>query len=267
MGGLSLLTIINQWLGFFSVRNQARGRIYSIVGFIANFYLLYVGVRLVINHQLWGWLILLAFLILFYFSILNIIYYFTDKVMKWDISPFVDKILGGGKEEEEALKTVPANGLYSRDQVLDTSIFADYEQRQNLDYLFQQMKEAKLVSSNYGQMSHFKIKDYLAEHSSIEANYPGTLLPYFDMKYAPNGLVIYGGINEISARPIGLITKVGLSDAILAVREYHLSLASVVLHGGEGLVVDQATGKAVKRNLPIHLTAEVAYQKRINNNI
>ncbi len=261
--GIGLLTLINQWLGFFSVRNKARGRIYSLVGLAANFYLLYIGIRLVINQQVWGWLILLAFIVLLYFSILNIIYYFTDKTVKWDISPIIDRALGGSSSEEEAaLKTVPANGLYTRDQVLDTVIVSDYEQQQNLNFLFQQMQEAKLVSNGYGQMSHASIKKYLAENGTISANHPGSLIPYFDMKYVPNGLIIYGGINEIAASPIGLITKVGLSDAITALQGYHLSLASAVIHGGTGQVLDPETGKTVTVHIPIFVTAEVAYQRR-----
>ncbi|EHN58448.1 DUF6681 family protein [Oenococcus kitaharae] len=261
--GIGLLALINQWLGFFSVRNQARGRIYSIVGFIANFYLLYVGVRLIINRQIWGIVFLLAFVVLLYFSVLNMIYYFTDKTVKWDISPLIDHFLGGDKAEEEAaLKTVPANGLYRRDQVLGTVIVSSLEEQENLSNLYQRMLQAKLIEQNYGHFSRSQIKRYLLAHETISANYPGTLLPYFDLKYVPSGLLIYGGMNQFSARPIGVIVKVGLSDAMTALQGYQLSLASVVIHGGQGRQLDPTHSKIVAVSLANYITAEVAYKKR-----
>lgn len=261
--GIGLLALINQWLGFFNVRSQARGRIYSLVGFVANFYLLYVGVRFLINHQIWGFLFLAAFVLLLYFAVLNLIYYFTDKTVKWDISPWIDHLLGGDKAEgEAALKTVPANGLYRRDQVLAATLVFTAEERQNLIDLFDQMIQAGLVEQNYGHLSRSEIKKVIAAHGVISANYPGTLLPYFDLKYASRGLVVYGGLNQFSAKPLGLIVKVGLSDALTAAQGYQLSLASVVIHGGQSRRLDPNSQQIVQLNLANYITAEVAYRKK-----
>lgn len=260
---IGLLALINQWLGFFSVRSKIRGRVYTIIGTLANFYLLYVAIRLISNGRLRGWLILAVFLLLLYFSILNLIYYFTDKTVAWDISPWIDRLLGGqDRSEENKTVTMPANGLYSRDQVLSAVISIDQYQAENLNNIYHRLNDAGLISDNYNSLSKSEIRRYLESHQTMPANFPGTLLPFFDLKYSPAGLIIYGGVNQMNSYPIGLITKVGLQDAIVALQEYRLSLASVVLLSPENYTLDPQNHRLKEIVLPCSLQAEVAYKRR-----
>ncbi len=267
--GIGFLQILNHLSGFFSVKSKVRGRIYSLIGFIANFYILYISYRLVVNGRSRGWLILFLFLILLYFSVLNIIYYFTNKPVKWDISPLVNRLLGEKEEEvsnsnREKRLNIPVNGLYNPDQVLTTTIFIDNFQKSNLQKLFLSMQQNGLIGNSYGNMGQEEIYSFLSRHSALPSNYPGNLLPYFSLRFSLNKLIIYGGLNEMNAFPIGTITKIGLQDALLALRDYRFYLSSVVVFSNENYILDPKSQQIKKVFLPLSLKAEVAYKKREN---
>ena len=88
---------------------KIKNRVYTVVGGIGNFYLLYVAWRFFANGFIGrGLLFILAFLVLLYFTYLNTIYWFTEKKAKWDISPKIENALGIKPKdpEEEARKKV-----------------------------------------------------------------------------------------------------------------------------------------------------------------
>jgi hypothetical protein len=226
---IGIITIINQILGWMTVRSKARGKLYAILGLVADFYLLYLSYEFFKNSAITrSLLIFLAFIILLYFSVLNIFYYFTNKKISWDISPILERILGTNESDID-LKIVPANGLYDSDNVLPTTIVYSSDQQKNLINLLEEMKNNKLISEGFGNLSFKKQKQIILRDGFISSNYPGNLIPFFDLKYAPQGIIVYGGMNQLSAQPIGLITKVGLASSILVINEYKLSLASVTI--------------------------------------
>ena len=85
----SILGMINSYIGYFNMNATLKNRIYTVVGGVGNFYLLYVAYRFFANGFIVrGLLFILAFLALLYFTYLNILYFFTeDRVSKLDISP------------------------------------------------------------------------------------------------------------------------------------------------------------------------------------
>ncbi|WP_054645564.1 DUF6681 family protein [Secundilactobacillus oryzae] len=76
----SFLDMVNHYLGYFNINIKFKNRIYTVLGMLGDLYLFYVAFRWLSNqYYLRGSLIMLAAIILLYFSIMNIFYYFTTK--------------------------------------------------------------------------------------------------------------------------------------------------------------------------------------------
>ena len=86
--------MINSYIGYFSMNAKLKSQVYTALGTLGNFYLLYVAYRFFANgFYLRGFLYILAFLVLAYFAYLNILYYFTkDKSSKYDITPKIELV-------------------------------------------------------------------------------------------------------------------------------------------------------------------------------
>ncbi|ETJ36839.1 hypothetical protein Q604_UNBC08908G0001, partial [human gut metagenome] len=73
--------------------SRTKGRIYAVVGAVGVWYLLYLAYRFFENGRwLRGGLIAAVFVVLLYFVVLNLVYYFTDKTVKWDVSPRIEQV-------------------------------------------------------------------------------------------------------------------------------------------------------------------------------
>ena len=91
----TLFDMIRSSLSYVNLSTVLKNRIYTILAGIGNFYLLYVAFRF-FQNGFWGrgTLFILAFLVILYFTYLNILYYFTKaKKSKYDISPWIEKVL------------------------------------------------------------------------------------------------------------------------------------------------------------------------------
>ncbi len=76
----TLLDLVNHYLGYFTTNSKVKGRIYTAVGAIGVWYLLYLAYRFFENGRvLRGSLLVAIFLVLLYFVILNVLYFFTKK--------------------------------------------------------------------------------------------------------------------------------------------------------------------------------------------
>lgn len=92
---LTILDLLNHYLGFFNVNTKWKGQVYTILASVGNFYVLYLAIMHLKNAAyLRGLGLLLAFIVIAYFAFLNVVYYFTKKTFKWDLSPKVEKLLG-----------------------------------------------------------------------------------------------------------------------------------------------------------------------------
>ena len=265
---LTILDLLNHYLGFFNVNSRWKGRVYSILAGIGNFYILYLAVKHIQNGAyLRGLGLTLAFLAITYFVILNAIYYFTEKSVKWDVSPKIEKVLGGKPAEATSTTTVanqpftPATGLYAKDNVLPGTAVSDSDMLAELTKVAEQLQANGMMPQDYNGLSEKDQLAYLASgQKTIYANHPGTPLPYYRLEKERGGLAVYGGMNEMFAQRLARIETVGLQPTALAMEQYDLFIASAVITGGLGHERGRQTVQEVKHDY--RLLVELAYRPK-----
>ena len=142
----SILGMINSYIGYFSMNAKLKSQVYTALGTLGNFYLLYVAYRFFANgFYLRGFLYILAFLVLAYFAYLNILYYFTkDKSSKYDITPKIEQLLGikakdhlaeYEKRKNQAPGYVQTNGIFKDEEFLPSVVTTNAEQKANIQAL------------------------------------------------------------------------------------------------------------------------------------
>lgn len=261
----TVLDLINHYLGFFTTNSKTKDRIYTVVGAVGIWYLLYISYRFFANGRwLRGTLIAAVFALLAYFVILNIIYYFTNKVMRWDISPRIEKMMGGPQQvadkNQQHEVIVPANGLYQKQDVMRGEITVDDAQQENITQLATALLQLGFMKQDYGHLGAQAQRQIILQQSVIFANHPGTLLPYFGMVTAGNITTIVGGINQLQARELGTLVTVGMTPTPQALEKYRIALSSVTLTGGLGHVATRSELLSVQQ--PYKIQVEVAYEKK-----
>ncbi|MDI6553981.1 DUF6681 family protein [Leuconostoc falkenbergense] len=260
----TLLDLVNHYLGYFTTNSKVKGRIYTAVGAIGVWYLLYLAYRFFVNGRiLRGSLLVAIFLVLLYFVILNVLYFFTNKTTKWDISPKIEQIVGQPHEENAQVATsviIPANGLYERQDVMNGVIDSNLQQRTNIEAIAREMTDLNLIAQDYGHLGEQAQRQIIAQKGVINANHPGTILPYFDMQEAGGTLTIFGGINQLQARELGIVSRVGLTPTDQALSHYRLAVASVVLTGGLSHVATRS--ELIDDQQPYQIKVEIAYMRR-----
>lgn len=261
---LTILDLVNHYLGYFTTASKTRGRIYTIVGAGGIWYLLYLAWRFYDNGRwLRGTLLLGLFIGLLYFVILNILYYFTNKRTKWDISPHVEKLLGGPHEEKVEKKRaviMPIHGLYQRDHVMEASVEINDIHQRNIDMLAQSLQESGVLHQDFGELDETAQRAIIAQEGSISANYPGALVPYFTIEKIASDTVIMAGVNQLRAMPVGYVRKIGLTDVETVAAQYNLAAATVLILGGPSHVNGRRELQTVK--LPYRLHVEIAYDDK-----
>ncbi|CAH1856970.1 DUF6681 family protein [Convivina praedatoris] len=263
----SLLDIVNSYLGYFTTNTRTKGKIYTVVAMAGVWYILYLSLRFFQNGRwLRGSLLVAVFLVLLYFSILNVFYFFTTKAMKWDVSRLLAKVLGttipvAGEATAAHPIIMPANGMYDRKDVLKAEVQFSDQQQQAIDNLAQQLEAMNMWAHDYHSLNKKGQRQIIAQDGCIHDNHPGTLLPYFDLQEMADGsLDIVAGLNQLQAQDIATITKIGLLPVRQAQKDYQLSLASVVITGGKSHV--QGRRELVEVVKPHYVKVEVAYAQR-----
>ena len=101
---LTVIDIINRVLGYFNIADKPKGKAFTWIAFVANFYLLYIAIQNLRypDFRIRGALFMLAFVVFLYFIALNFLYYFTNKTTRFDISPTVEKWLGSNSAKKTA---------------------------------------------------------------------------------------------------------------------------------------------------------------------
>ena len=152
----TVLDLVNHYLGYFTTSSKIKGRIYTAVSAVGVWYLVYLAYRFFVNGRwLRGSLIAAVFVLLLYFVVLNILYYFTNATAKWDVSPHIEKMLGGPHVEEETTKQptmVPTNGLYQRQNVMTGVVESDIVQQENIRLLATELDQLGLMNHDYGHL-------------------------------------------------------------------------------------------------------------------
>ncbi|RXT58725.1 DUF6681 family protein [Lacticaseibacillus chiayiensis] len=268
---LTVIDIINRVLGYFNIADKPKGKAFTWVAFVANFYLLYVAIENLRypGFRIRGALFMLAFVVFLYFIALNFLYYFTDKTTRFDISPTVEKWLGsnGAKkaDAENELKTqlgaAPANGVFSQEQMLTADVMLTDEQQANLDALVDSLVNQGVLSLNYQGLDDKAVSRIAQETQqpvlAIGAPFP---LPFFDLQHVNDQLIITGGLNALTAKPLATVKRVGLLPVEKAVQDYHLVAANAFLIGGEQKFLGRSGLR--KESQPYSLTVQLAYQDK-----
>lgn len=254
---------------------KIKNRVYTIVGGVGNFYLLYVAWRFFANGFIGrGLLFILAFLVLLYFTYLNAIYWFTEKKAKWDISPKIENALGIKTKdpEEEARKKVArmrqagfvqTNGIFDENQnFLPAEITTSEAELANIQIVADSLKKINYLHLDYDGKSKNTIFKEIKSDGKVRYALGETpqALPYFELKNVEGKLVIYGGINQIESYQLGTVKTIGLMPASEAAKKYHIYLATVVLTGGPFMIAGRST--AMEDNEPFRIDAKIAYTSR-----
>lgn len=262
---LTFLDMINHSLGYFNVNSKLKNQIYTVVGFVGDFYLLYVTVRL-FQNGVWlrGILFAFAFLALMYAVAMNFIYYFTNKTTKLDPSPKIEKLLGGRRvgEREQEKKVgpeIPANGLFTNDNILPADVAINNHEQANLRKVVKQLIDNNLLVADYSHLSEKEIVN--DEEEPVPALNSGQTVPYFELVQIGSRLEIYVGMNQMERLAVGHLASVGLTTIETAQKNYQLFLANVFIEGGP-VKMSGRSKNALKRDQPYTLSVKVAYKTK-----
>lgn len=267
----SILDMINHALGYVNVNVKIKNQIYIGIGIAGNLYLGYVAIRLMQNGAwLRGILYMLVFLALIYFITLNVIYYFTNKTAKYDLSPKIEKLLGGKPKEaaaaEQAATTmpgyVPANGIFDGQDLLPATIKTSREEQTNLHQIVDQLQAANVIKLDYGGKSDKEImRDLKTSGEAVYAIGQGAQLPFSQLKLENHRLVVYAGLNQLDQLPVGHVTRVGLTAVHDAHEDYKLYLATAVITGGMSKTAGR--NSTIEQPGDYQVAAQVAYKDRV----
>lgn len=239
---LTALDLINRLLNYFNIQDKPKGKAFTVVAFLANFYILYLA----INHlrfklyRWWGVLFLLLFFVFLYFIFLNFLYYFTNRRFKYDISPIVEKALGGSvKVRTEAEKaymqpTANGNGVFDTNHVLPARLHIDDNQQVAINNLVDALQKKGILTLNYHGL-HDEALSNIARKTAAPVLAMGAPLPlpYFELQETlDHRWIISGGVNALESAELATVEAVGLTPMHSAAKQYQLAAAQVVLTGG-----------------------------------
>lgn len=265
----SILGMINSYIGYFNMNATLKNRIYTIVGGVGNFYLLYVAYRFFANGFIVrGLLFILAFLALLYFTYLNILYFFTeDRVSKIDISPKVEKMLGVKITDTRAAENagvasgfMQTNGIFKDEEFLPSTLRTNHKQRENLQKVVAQLEQVGYLQLDFGGAKDKELFKKAKSGDRFFALNEPVALPYYELREVNGKLLVYGGVNQIERQELGEVTQVGLLRGIEALKRYRLSLAAVALTGGPYKFAGRST--MMQKDEPYRLEIQIAYRPK-----
>ncbi|WOY89538.1 DUF6681 family protein [Ligilactobacillus murinus] len=265
----SILGMINSYIGYFNMNATLKNRIYTIVGGVGNFYLLYVAYRFFANGFIVrGLLFILAFLALLYFTYLNILYFFTEeRVSKFDISPKVEKMLGvkipdtrAAENAEAAPGFMQTNGIFKDEEFLPSTLRTNHKQRENLQKVVAQLEQVGYLQLDFGGSKDKELFKKAKSGDRFFALNEPVALPYYELRAVNGKLLVYGGVNQIERQELGEVTQVGLLRGIEALKRYRLSLAAVALTGGPYKFAGRST--MMQKDEPYRLEIQIAYRPK-----
>lgn len=265
---LTALDLLNRFLNYFNISDKPKGKAFTVVAFIANFYLLYVAINNLRfpHYRVAGALFMLAFLVLEYFIVLNYFYYFTDKQVKFDISPKVEKALGGNqaqaKAAEESLthktSSGPSAGLFADDKILPTVVSISPKQQENLNELVDQMVAQGALATDYQGLDDHAIQRVAQKTKKPVLAIGGPVeLPFFSMQEQDGDFIILGGLNALAIKPLATVQRIGLMPVAQAKKDYQLAPAHVYLTGGQAKKLGRHD--LMTQESPYALTVQLAY--------
>lgn len=168
---LDLINGVHKFLGYLDISPKYLNRGYTVLSVIPTLYILRIIFGLWQNHNyLQFFLYGLVFLVLLYFTALNIFYYFLDKNSKADVTQLFVKYLPDEafNIEAEAKHHTGASLDKVTTKEIDVDYYEDYQLKlaDNMRYL---IEEGQIKVNNLGRMDGFL----------IDRN---TLYPYYYVK-------------------------------------------------------------------------------------
>ncbi|QVV91422.1 hypothetical protein KHQ32_00470 [Weissella tructae] len=208
-----------------------------------------------------GALLGLAMLLIFYVALINFMYYFTEKSVKWDISPlFAKYVANPDAAAGNNVQFVPASGLYRTEDVLPALVISEGEHQKYLEEIVNKLDEHGLIEDAYDNLSvkeQVKVlkngKNVLYANNRIE-------LPFYRLENDGNRLIVVGGLNEMTAQQLGHVEQVGLQPVSMAMKQYDFFVATVGISGGTAHEMGRNGLSEVK--YPYELKVELAYKNK-----
>ena len=263
----SFIGMISGYLGYINMNVRLKNQVYTVLGSVGNFYLLYVAYRFFANG-FWGRgsLFILAFIALGYLVYLNIIYYFTKKNSHLDFTPWLEKKFHlEPRPEPKTINRlqpgdVQTNGLFTNEKTLPAELVMTAQQQEKLKQIINQLAAQNCLQLNYGGLSDEQI---------LQATQPGQLipilkdpvaLPYFELIQNKQKMLLVGGINQIEKQPLATIKTIGLMPVTEATKKYRFFVATAAIVGGP--VKFAGRSSVMQEDQPFVLKAQLAYRPK-----
>ncbi len=114
-----LLTNIGKFLNYLNINPRLQNKIMTVVSVFPTLYILRIVRGYFSNKNYFkGSIYLIIFIILTYFIVLNIVYYFKNKKVKWDVTNMIENIVPEDvtfdPENNPTLKATPSSGLQGK---------------------------------------------------------------------------------------------------------------------------------------------------------
>lgn len=272
----TLLDGLNRFLGYFNLKIKVKNRLYIVLGCITTGYIGYLTWNF-FEYKAYGRGItyLLIFLVLLYFLILNIFYYFFDRNVKWDITPFFEKFAQvDSTSEPDKDETQKKSGLYA-----DQMVIYDETQQNLADY---QTFDATLIYSETSQkelkqLVDFMLKNHLAEKNkklnqkkigrkkNNEKNYEigtGVVIPSFTIEIDRENLFLSVGLNATERVRVAQVKKIGELSASKMKETYTVVAKTAKIIGGKYELFKN--GEIKQGNDPYQIQLQVACLVKID---
>lgn len=258
----SLLDLFNSYFSVFNVNSRLKGRIYTIIDFFGVSYLMYLTWSYLKNHAYaQGGLIGLATVVILYIALINFVYYFTNKSVKWDISPlFAKYVANPDAATGNNVQYVPASGLYHSEDVLPAFVVSKNEDQERLRQLVSQMRNRGLIEDVFEDLSDKEQIQVLKKGQKFVYANDRIDLPYYRLQKTRNHLVVMGGMNEMQAQQIGIVEQVGLQPIAAAMKQYDFYIATAGITGG--IAHEMGRNGLSVVHLPYQLKVELAYKTK-----
>ena len=271
---ISFLDFINQALSYFNIKPKLKNRIYTIIALLGDGYLIYVTVRLFMNHA-WTRAVLYCLVVIFltYYLYLNLVYYYLGRTSKLDfLSPWLSKITGTetdsktGKHvrhgRQDQFANNMSNGYFTNENVIQATVKISKPEQNNLRDLVDNLVANGVFFAEYhGLDNEGIVAQYQETGEPVSALNDQQTPPYFELIHQRGRLEIFAGVNQMERVPIGHITKVGLTDVSKATDDYRLYLANLYVTGGPNKIPGR-NGSTILRDGDFGLVALVAYKER-----
>lgn len=242
----TLLDGLNRFLSYFNLKIKVKNRLYIILGCISTGYIGYLTWNF-FEYKAYGRgiMYLLIFLVLLYFLILNTFYYFFDKNVKWDITPFFEKFAQADSISEPVKdENKKKSGMYAEKMVIYDEMQQSLEDYQTFDttlvYLETSQNELK-------QMIEFMFKNHLAEKNKkmspkkinrkkndkkVYELGEGVLIPSFSIENDQENVYLSIGLNATERVRIAQVQKIGELSASKMKETYNIVAKTAKIIGG-----------------------------------